>query len=261
MIRHVRIATYNAASVRARLPLLIEWLAEHEPDVLAIQETKVEDSKFPLADFEELGYHVQLHGQKAWNGVATLTRSPSQPLAKGFEDDLMPVDARLLAIEVDGIAIVNTYVPNGSSVGSDKFEYKLRWLDRFRRFLDERFRPTDPLIWLGDINVAPTPLDVYDSKRFYGGVGHNPEEFVRLANIVDFGLTDLYRKLHPEENGYSFFDFTLPRAVDRNLGWRIDHIYVTEPLVPLLQSIEVDMDARRAERPSDHTFVVANLDL
>ncbi|RYG38200.1 exodeoxyribonuclease III [bacterium] len=261
MIPRVRIATFNAASVRARLPLLIEWMAEHEPDVLAIQETKVEDAKFPMAEFEELGYQVQIHGQKAWNGVATLTRSPSQVIAKGFEDDLMPVDARLLAIEVDGISIINTYVPNGSSVGSEKFEYKLRWLERFRRFLDERFRPAEPLIWLGDINVAPTPLDVYDSKKFHGGVGHNPEEFVRLSHILEFGLTDLFRTLHPDDLGYSFFDFTVPRAVDRNLGWRIDHIYVTEPLVPLLQSVTVDLDARRAERPSDHTFVVAQLDL
>lgn len=242
------------------MPLLIEWIAENEPDVLALQETKVEDGKFPLADFEEMGYQVALNGQKAWNGVATLSRSPLRVLARGFEDDLMPEDARLLAVEVDGVAVVNTYVPNGSAVGSDKFDYKLRWLERFRRFLDERFQPTDPLIWLGDVNVAPTPLDVYDSRRFYGGVGHHPEEFKRLDAIIAFGLTDTFRRLHPSEKGYSFFDFTLPRAVDRSLGWRIDHIYVTEPLLESLESVYVDLDARKAEKPSDHTFVVAGFD-
>ncbi|CAN5645600.1 exodeoxyribonuclease III [soil metagenome] len=257
----MRIATFNCASVRARLPLLLDWIAVNEPDVLALQETKVEDAKFPFSDFEDMGYHVAINGQKAWNGVATVTRSASELVAKGFEDDLMPEDARLLAIQVEGLNIVNTYVPNGNTVGSEKFDYKLRWLERFRRFLDERFRPDEPLIWLGDVNVAPKAIDVYDSKRFYGGVGHHPEEFKRLDAIVEFGLTDVFRTLHPDEKGYSFFDFTLPRSVDRNLGWRIDHIYVTEPLLESLREVRVDVEARKAERPSDHTFVIADFDL
>jgi len=257
----MKIATYNAASVRARLPLILDWLATEEPDVLAIQETKVEDDKFPTADFEDLGYHLAIHGQKSWNGVAILSRSPIVSVRPGFGDELMPNDARILACEIDGVAIVNTYVPNGNTVGSEKFEYKLRWLERFRRYLDENFRPTDPLIWLGDINVAPKPEDVYDSPKFYGGVGHHPDEMSRLEKIVDFGLVDVFRRHHPGERVYTFWDFTIPRGVQRNLGWRIDHIYATEALASQCSSCEVDLEARKRERPSDHTYVTGQFDI
>lgn len=256
----MKIATFNAASVRARLPMLLEWLGEHEPDVLAIQETKVEDDKFPRDPFEEMGYHVAIHGQKSWNGVALLSLTPIENVEAGFGDELMPNDARLIAADISGIRVINTYVPNGNTVGSDKFEYKLRWLDRFDAYLRERHRPDEPLIWLGDINIAPQPDDVYDSKRFLGGVGHHPDEFARLERIVSFGLTDLFRKHHPEPGHYTFWDFTLPRGVDRNLGWRIDHIYATEPLATRCTDCTIDRAARKREKPSDHTFVVAQLE-
>ncbi len=257
----MKIATFNAASVRARLPLLIEWIAENEPDVLGIQETKVEDDKFPIGDFEDLGYHVELHGQKSWNGVALLSRGLATNVTRGFEDDLFPSDARIISAEVNGIRIINTYVPNGNTVGSDKFEYKLRWLERFAQFLRERFRPDQPLIWMGDINIAPTPIDVYDSPRFYGGVGHHPEEFKRLDAILSFGLEDTFRKFHSEKGHYTFWDFTLPRGVERNLGWRIDHIYTTPDLASRCLSCEIDLEARNQTRPSDHTFVTATFDV
>jgi exodeoxyribonuclease-3 len=257
----VTIATYNAASIRARLPLVVEWLATNEPDVLAIQETKVEDFKFPLEEFEVLGYHAALHGQKSWNGVAILAKSAPTNVRQGFMDELYPVDARVLACEVDGLPIINTYVPNGNKVGSDKFLYKLSWLERFRKYLDEHYRPSDPLVWLGDINIAPKPEDVYDSKRLYGSVGHHPDEFSRLGNILDFGFVDAFRQLHPGDGYYTFWDFVIPNSVKRNLGWRIDHIYITEPLAAKLLSCTIDVEARSSERPSDHTFVVATFDL
>jgi exodeoxyribonuclease-3 len=256
----VKIATYNAASVRARLPLILDWLATNEPDILAIQETKVPDDKFPAAEFEDLGYHLALHGQKSWNGVATITRSPCFNECRGFMDDLFPNDARVLTCEVDGLRVVNTYVPNGSTVGSDKFEYKLKWLERFRRFLDENFRPTDPVIWLGDINIAPKPQDVYDSRKFYGGVGHHPDEFSRLGRIIEFGLVDVFRQFEPGPGHFTYWDFVIPNSFQRNLGWRIDHIYATEPLAAKAVSCTIDREARIAERPSDHTFVVAEFD-
>jgi exodeoxyribonuclease-3 len=256
----MRVATYNAASVRARLPIILEWLAEFEPDVLAIQETKVEDSKFPVADFEDLGYQVALNGQKAWNGVALLSRNPICEVRPGFGDELWANDARVLSGEIDGVAIVNTYVPNGSEVGSDKFAYKLKWLERFAQYLRQRFSPQQPLIWLGDINIAPTPADVYDSKRFYGGVGHHPDEFSRLARILEFGLEDVYRRLHPEPGAYTFWDFVIPRSVERNLGWRIDHIYATAPMAARLRACEIDVAARSAPKPSDHTFLYADFE-
>jgi exodeoxyribonuclease-3 len=257
----VKIATYNAASIRARLPLIVEWMAEHEPDVLAVQETKVEDSKFPMEAFEELGYHVAIHGQKAWNGVATLSKSLPTNVKNGFMDELFPTDARILTCEVDGIPIINTYVPNGNTVGSDKFLYKLRWLERFRRFLDENFKASDPLVWLGDINIAPKPEDVYDSKKLYGSVGHHPDEFSRLGQILEFGLVDTFRQLHPGDGYFTYWDFVIPNSVKRNVGWRIDHIYTTEPLALLLKSCTIDVGARLLDRPSDHTFVTAEFDL
>ncbi len=255
------IATYNAASIRARLPLVLDWLAVNEPDVLAIQETKVEDEKFPVADFEDLGYHAALHGQKSWNGVCLLSRSPISNVRLGFEDDLMPSDARIISGDIDGITIVNTYVPNGNSVGSDKFAYKLAWLERFARLLRERHRPEDPVIWLGDINIARYPEDVFDSKRVYGGVGHHPEEFSRLDEILAFGLTDLFRKFTQGPGHFTFWDFVIPNGFKRNLGWRIDCIFGTQRIADRCTSCVVDRDARAAERPSDHTFVVAEFDL
>ncbi len=146
-------------------------------------------------------------------------------------------------------------------MGSDKFEYKLRWLERFRQFLDENFRPSDPIVWLGDINIAPKPEDVYDSRKFYGGVGHHPDEFSRLGRIVEFGLVDLFRQFDQGPNHYTYWDFVIPNSFKRNLGWRIDHIYVTESLSGRAVSCTIDREAREFERPSDHTFVVAQLDV
>ncbi len=257
----MKIATFNAASVRARLPVIVEWLAMEEPDVLAIQETKVEDDKFPRLEIEELGYEIALHGQKSWNGVAVLSRSPISSVRTGFGDELFPSDCRILACEVNGVSILNTYVPNGNTVGSDKFVYKLSWMERFRKYLDQNFRATDPVIWLGDINVAPEPRDVYDSKRMLGSVGHHPDEFKRLAAIVDFGLTDLFRSFEDGAGHYSYWDFVLPRSFEKNLGWRIDHIYATEPLTSICTSCVIDRDPRMWPRPSDHTFVVGEFDL
>jgi exodeoxyribonuclease III len=257
----VTIATYNAAGIRARKDLVLEWLAENEPDVLAIQETKVEDDKFPVDDFEDLGYHLAIHGQKAWNGVAILSRHAITDVRTGMGDALFPEDRRIMSADVQGIRIVNTYVPNGNSVGSEKFEYKLKWLERFAQHMRENYRPSDPLVWLGDVNIAPTRDDVYDSQRMLGGVGHHPEEFKRLDKILEFGLTDVFRMHHKGPGFYTFFDFTIPVAVKRNLGWRIDHIYATENLAARCTACQIDAEARKVEKPSDHTFVVATFDV
>lgn len=255
----MRVATYNAASVRARLPLILDWIAEHEPDVLGIQETKVEDDKFPLAEFEELGYHVALNGQKSWNGVALISKEPLTDVRRGFQDPLMPEDARLIRAQIGDLTLINTYVPNGNTVGSDKFVYKLQWLDKFAGYLNETCDPAKPLIWMGDINIAPRPEDVYNSAKFWGGVGHHPDEFSRLKKIVGFGLTDLFVHLDPTAGHYTFWDFVLINGVAKNFGWRIDHIYGTSPIVERATKVWVDKDARIAPRPSDHTFVIAEL--
>ncbi len=255
------VATYNAAGLRARLPGVLDWLAENEPDVLGIQETKVVDDIFPMAEFEELGYSVVVNGQKSWNGVALLARGPITSLRRGFQDDLFPEDARIITGEVNGVTIINTYVPNGTALGTDKFEYKLRWLERFAKYLGDNFRPDQPLIWMGDINIAPTDNDVFDPKRHWGKVGFHPDEISRLEKIVNWGLVDLFR-MHTEGPGnYTYWEFTIPGSVQRNLGWRIDHIYATKPVAEACIRSWIDKDARSAERPSDHTYVLAKIDI
>lgn len=256
----MKIATYNVNSIRQRLPLVMEWLAEHEPDVLAIQETKVEDDKFPLSDLEEMGYHVAIHGQKSYNGVAIISPHPIQNVRTGFNDPVFPEDCRVLRAEVNGVEIVNTYVPNGTAIGSDKFEYKLRWLERFRSLMSQ-YSSTDPVVWLGDINIAPKPEDVYDSRKFFGGVGHHPDEFVRLQAIVDLGLTDCFRHFHPEPGRFSYFDYVMVNSVQTNRGWRIDHIYAPESLSSKAVQCDIDMEPRRADKPSDHTPVWVEFDV
>lgn len=253
------IATFNAASLRARLPILLDWLESNQPDVLAVQETKVEDDKFPFEDFENIGYQATVFGQKSYNGTAFLSLSQPVEVIKGFDDPVMPDDKRLIAAQFGDYKIINTYVPNGSAVGSEKFEYKLQWLERFKRFLLERFSPQDKVIWLGDINIARHPEDVYSHQELLGKVGHHPDEFARLDAILEWGLTDLFRLRNNEEGQFTFWEFFIKPAFSKNLGWRIDHIYGTPSVVENLEDVWIDKEPRTRERPSDHTFVIARL--
>lgn len=257
----MKIATFNANSIRARLDITLDWLAENEPDVLAIQEIKCENDKFPLDSFEEAGWQVAIHGQKSYNGVALVSRSPLQNVRMGFEDPTWPDDCRIISATYNGVHIVNTYVPNGTAVGTDKFDYKLRWLPRFGQLIRERYRPDEKVLWLGDINIAPTELDVFDAPKHAGKVGFHPREIEELALLTAWGWQDLFRKFVSEGGHYSFWEFVIPRSVERNLGWRIDHIYATPPLVDACTSCIIDKAPRLLERPSDHTFVVAEFNV
>lgn len=256
----MKIATFNANSIRVRLPILQDWIATHEPDVLAIQETKCEDGKFPASDFEDMGYHVVFSGQKTYNGVALICRSVPQNVTMGFPDPVAVDDKRIIAATVDGVRIINTYVPNGTKVGTEKFTYKLEWLDKFEGYLSAELAANPNLVWLGDINIAPTRDDVFDPVRTFGGVGFHPEELSRLQKLIDLGMVDLFRKFTPEGNGhYTFWEFVIPRSVERNLGWRIDHIYASPALATKAESCVIDKEPRRLPQPSDHTFVVAEI--
>lgn len=256
----MKVATFNANSIRVRAGIVLDWLAENEPDALLIQETKCEDGQFPIDDFEEAGWNVVFDGQKSYNGVAIVSRHGITDVQKGFGDPAWPDDKRILAATVLGQRLVNTYVPNGTKVGSDKWTYKLAWFDRFRDFLGAQIKRHGEVIWGGDINVAPKPLDVFDSPRMLGGVCHHPDEFAKLASIVDLGLTEAFRHLHPTEEGaFTYWEFVVREAFERNRGWRIDHFYLTPGLVGSLQSCTIDRAPRALERPSDHTFVVMEL--
>lgn len=252
----MKVTTYNCAGVRARLEGLLDWLATNEPDVVGLQEVKAMDEIFPRAPFEELGYRVATHGQKGFNGVAILSRLPIEDVTNGMGDAVEDPQARVIAATIAGVRIVNTYVPNGTRVDTDKWDYKLLWMERFRDYLAPLVR--SDLLWIGDVNVAPGPLDVYDAPRQLGGVGHHPAEFERLAAIRELGLVDSHRHLRPDAaREYTYWDFTIPNALKRRLGWRIDHIYGTAGMIERLESLVVDEAARLETKPSDHTFVTA----
>lgn len=256
----MKIATFNVNSVRARMPRLIEWLTEAQPDLVALQETKVTDDLFPISDLEPLGYQLAIHGQSKNNGVAFLSRTPMIDVETGFCDADWPEDCRIVTGILDDVLIINTYVPNGTKVGTDKWAYKLGWLERFRAFCDDLATTNDKVIWLGDINIAPTSDDVYGAERHLGGVGHHPDEFSRLDNILDWGWTDCFRKFTHGPGHYTYWDFRFPNVLERNLGWRIDHIYASQAMIDKCHKCWVDKHTRALERPSDHSPVLAEFD-
>ncbi len=256
----MRIATWNVNSIAARLPHVTAWLAEHQPDVLCLQEIKTETARFPVEVFAALGYEAAVHGQRTYNGVATLVRTGLADVQRGFPTDDDSAPARLLAVTAGPVRVVNVYVPNGAPRGSERFTGKLAWLARLRQYLDETADPGQPLALCGDYNVAPGGRDVFDPIRLAGEVLFTPEERAALAPLRDWGLVDSFR-LHQTAPGlYSWWDYR-QGAFRRNLGLRIDHIWVTAPLAAACTAAWIDVGPRRQERPSDHTPVVAEFAL
>ena len=258
----LKVATYNANSIRTRVEQVLEWLDRVGVDVLCIQETKVQDKDFPLEPFREAGYHVAFRGQKAHGGVAIVSRQAPQDVSFGLDDGGEPDEPRLARAVVAGVPVVNTYVPQGRSVDSDQFPYKLEWLARMRAFFERHYAPDAPLLWVGDFNVATQPIDVHDPKRLKNHVDFHPDARAALERVREWGFVDVFRQHHPDEPGqYTFWDYRVRGALDRGLGWRIDHIWATEPLARRSTAAWIDVEARRAERPSDHTFLVAEFAL
>ncbi|MDZ4165339.1 MAG: exodeoxyribonuclease III [Smithellaceae bacterium] len=252
------IATYNVNSIRSRLHLVLPWLKTHRPDIFCLQETKVEDDGFPRQAFEELGYHVVFKGEKRYNGVAIVSREKPSEVAWGLDDGGPPDDSRLIRGVFAGVHVLNTYVPQGREPQSPQFAYKLEWLSRLKRFIAKNYTPGDPLVWCGDINIAPEPIDVHDPKRLLGHVCFNPEVWEALAEIKAWGLTDIFRLHHPNEPGqYTFFDYRVPKTLERGLGWRIDHLLATEAMANRSLNCAIDLAPRGAEKPSDHTVLFA----
>lgn len=254
------IATFNCNSLRQRLGIIIDWLAEHSPDVLALQETKVIDDQFPTKEIEAAGYKAHFRGEKSYNGVAMITAHEPEEVHFGLRDgqDEGESETRLAHIRYDGVEIVNTYVPQGQAFTSPKFKFKLEWFERLRAYLTERIDfDRDELLWLGDLNVAPTPADVHDHKRIWPHVVHCQEVTDALASITDLGLVDLFRKHLAGDDVFTFWDYRSKNSVQNNKGWRIDHLLATTPLANRSVEAFVDVDARLLPKPSDHTFVAA----
>ncbi len=268
----MKIATWNVNSVRARHDRLLAWLAHHQPDVLCLQELKTTDDAFAELfagedgapdQFTELGYHAVTHGQKTYSGVAILTRTPPANVARGFDDGVDDPQARLIAADVDGLRIVNVYVPNGQAVGSEKWDYKLAWLTRLGQWLARSADPAQPMIVCGDFNIAPRDCDLADPDEWADSVLCHPLARAALAELLEWGLVDIFADKHPAGGVYSWWDYRR-LAFKRHDGIRLDLLLVTEPLATKCAAIEVDRDQRRGtkdDKPSDHAPVIATLDM
>jgi len=254
----LKVATYNANSIRSQLGLVLEWLGRESPDILCLQETKVRDVDFPAETLGNAGYYVVFRGKGGHAGVAIVSREGPQECVFGFGDGGDPDEDRLIHAVIGGIPVVNTYVPQGHSPDSHHFRYKLEWLERLGALFERHHSPQEPLLWMGDFNVAPEPIDVHDAKRLKGHVDFHPEARAALERVKEWGFVDVFRLHHPEEPGhYTFWDYRVRDALERGIGWRVDHIWATKPLAHTSNQAWIDLTARRAKRPSDHTFLVA----
>ncbi|MGV8074018.1 MAG: exodeoxyribonuclease III [Syntrophobacteraceae bacterium] len=256
-----KLATFNVNGIRARLGVVVEWLKQHNPNVLCLQEIKCQEDMFPREPFLDIGYELTLRGQKGFNGVAILSKGEPQEVLREFSDGRDDIEARMLAALVDGVWVVNTYVPQGRSPDDPAFQYKLDFFYRLELWFETRFDPSQPVVWVGDLNVAPSELDVFDPKRMDGMVGFHPAERKALTKVVDWGFTDLFRKHHPGERQFTFWDYRLPAGFARNLGWRLDHIMTTKCMAGVAVECYVDTAPRGKSSPSDHTPVLASFDL
>ena len=257
----MKVATFNANSVRTRLEQVLDWLQREAPDVLCLQETKAQDPDFPKDAFVDIGYHVVFRGQKAYAGVAIVSKQEPTDVSYGLRDGGEPDEARLIRAVVRGIPMVNTYVPQGRSADSPHFQYKLEWFARLHNWFQRHYSPQEPLLWLGDFNVAPEDMDVYDPKRQKKHVDFHPEARAALQRVKEWGFVDIFRKHCPEPGQYTYWNYRVRDPVERNVGWRLDHIWATEPLAAKSTRSWIDVEARRVERPSDHTFLVAEFAL
>lgn len=253
----MKIATFNVNSIRKRLPVVTDWLAANRPDVLCLQETKVQDADFPEDPFRAAGYHVTFRGMKGYNGVATLTLAEPQNVMHGFDARLDNEDVRILRVDVGGIAIVNTYVPQGHAVGSDKYRFKLDWFRRLREYFETYLDPAQPALWLGDLNVAPEPIDVYHPDKRVNDPDFHIDARNAFKAAASWGFTDVFRQMHPDRVQYTYWDY-FRRAFENNWGWRIDHVMATAPLAMRCRAVEVDIEPRKLKDASDHTIVWAD---
>jgi exodeoxyribonuclease-3 len=252
----MKVATFNANSMRARLPIILGWLEREAPDVLFLQETKVQDGDFPVKAVEEAGYHAVFRGQKSYNGVAILSRSPLTDVKT--ELPVQSVDeARFISGRMGALHVINVYVPQGVEAGSDKFQFKLAWFEHLLDHITAHYDLSSRLLVAGDFNVAHTDMDLFDPEGFRGQVGFHPDEQAMLQQFFNWGLVDIFRKHVSEGNQYTFWDYRIPNGFKRNMGWRIDYILGTAPQAERSRSVWIDREARAMQKPSDHTFLVA----
>jgi exodeoxyribonuclease III len=260
----VRIATWNVNSLKARLPRVEEWLEYADADVLAIQETKLADKNFPSMAFSGLGYDSAPHGHNQWNGVAILSRVGIEDVTSGFDDESIDPyegDARVVAAKCGGVNVVSVYVPNGREVGTEFYDRKLLWLEVMHDWVAKTYSPSDPLVIMGDFNVAPEDRDVYSVKAFEGATHVTEPERAAVRKLEDWGLVDAFRHQYPDTDKlYSYWDYRAG-AFHQHRGMRIDLVLVTQPLAEKITWATIDRNARKGKQPSDHTPVIIDIDV
>jgi exodeoxyribonuclease-3 len=261
----MKIATWNVNSIRTRLDHVTQWLRTSEVDVLCMQETKVMDDAFPTESFEELGYHTYISGQKSYNGVALASKAPLDDVTIGFEPVVgeaiaqdFDAQKRVIAATLDGIRIVNLYVPNGSSIGSEKYDYKLRWLSVLKQYLAQSLEQHSNLVTCGDFNIALEDRDIYKSEGRDKHIMSSPDEREALKTVLSVGLADTFRKFTEEGGHFSWWDYRAA-SFRRNMGWRIDHLYASPPVYERAIACTIDVEPRKLEKPSDHTPVTLEI--
>lgn len=255
----MKIATWNVNSLKVRLPQVLQWLANNPIDILCLQETKLTDDKFPLAEINAAGYHVAFSGQKTYNGVAILSRTPLSEVVKN--NPLFPDEQqRILAATIDGVRVVCVYVPNGQALDSEKYPYKLSWLASLREWVAQEMQQHNKFAILGDYNIAPKDEDVHDPVAWEGQVLVSEPERAALQSLLDLGLHDAFRLFPQAPKSYSWWDYR-QMGFRLNKGLRIDHILISDELKAACSACEIDKLPRKWEQPSDHTPVVASLTL
>jgi exodeoxyribonuclease III len=254
----LRIATWNVNSIKARLPLVLAWLGRTSPDVVCLQEIKCLATEFPALEIGGLGYRIEVVGQKAYNGVALLSKSPAHKVITALPGDEGDAQARYIEATVEGMRIASIYLPNGNPVASEKFPYKLAWLDRLRRHAAKLLKSEQPFVLAGDYNVIPEEIDVYDPAAWREDALFRPDTRAAYRRLVHLGLIDAFRALHPEPHRYSFWDYQAGRW-QRDEGLRIDHLLLSPQAADRLEAAEIDKSPRGEDRASDHTPVWCQL--
>ena len=261
------IASWNVNSIRSRLSQVIKWLEEERPEVLCLQETKVLDKDFPLQNFENIGYRVKFYGQKSYNGVAIISKDKISDIRYGFAGELNQIEIceelhfqkRIISALVNGIRIINVYVPNGSSVNSEKFNYKVNWLKMLNEYLVQQSKRGEPTCLLGDFNIALNDNDIYDPDKFTGGIMASEIERKMLRKALGSRFKDSFRVFEKFSGHWSWWDYR-NNSFELNKGWRIDHIYISNNLLSNLKSSVIERCQRENNQPSDHAPVMINLD-
>ena len=254
-----RIATWNVNSIRVRLPQVLQWLETVQPDVLALQETKVSDADFPVEEITAAGYHACFSGQKSYNGVAVLSKKKVANVVTNFPQSVDP-QKRVLCCTIDHICVLNLYIPNGSELGSEKYRYKLEWLGHLEQFTEFLVNQYECVVLLGDFNIAPQDCDVYDPIAWEGKVLVSAQERACFENLLAHSLVDCFRMLNTADDRFSWWDYRMA-GFQRNHGLRIDHILATDTLADLCSTCYIDTVPRALQRPSDHAPVVAEFDI